>query len=153
MLKGLHCLPIHKRIIFKILLLTYKSLNDCAPSHQTTNKILLHIKQPARSLRSSSDTLNLIRPVPKLKTYDQWPNVLSLFVLQNYGTISHLISENLHLLLSSNPNSNTTSSYLIKNYNIHMYMCMYSHVCLCVCMCVHVCIYLCLYIIYTSVSL
>ncbi|XP_068675290.1 uncharacterized protein [Montipora foliosa] len=35
-LKALHWLPVEKRIIFKILLMTYKTLNGLAPSYLTT---------------------------------------------------------------------------------------------------------------------
>ena len=35
-LKALHWLPIEKQIIFKILLMTYKTLNGLAPSYLTT---------------------------------------------------------------------------------------------------------------------
>ena len=61
-LKALHWLPVEKRIIFKILLMTYKTLNGLAPSYLTTIITPYH---PTRKLRSSSrSTLQ----VPRVKT-------------------------------------------------------------------------------------
>ncbi|XP_068708175.1 uncharacterized protein [Montipora foliosa] len=61
-LKALHWLPVEKRIIFKILLMTYKTLNGLAPSYLTT---LITRYRPTRKLRSSSrSTLQ----VPRWKT-------------------------------------------------------------------------------------
>ena len=61
-LKALHLLPVEKRIIFKILLMTYKTLNGLAPSSLTT---LITRDHPTRRLRSSSrSTLQ----VPRVKT-------------------------------------------------------------------------------------
>ena len=61
-LKALHCLPVEKQIIFKILLMTYKALNGLAPSYLTT---LITSYHPTRKLRSSSrSTLQ----VPRVKT-------------------------------------------------------------------------------------
>ena len=53
------------RIIFKILLLTYKALNGQAPSYI---KHLLKYRNSGRVLRSSNKHL-LDEPVAKLKTY------------------------------------------------------------------------------------
>ena len=61
-LKALHWLPVEKRIIFKILLMTYKTLNGLAPSYLKT---LITRYHPTRKLRSSSrSTLQ----VPRVKT-------------------------------------------------------------------------------------
>ena len=61
-LKALQWLPIEKRIIFKILLMTFKTLNGLAPSYLTT---LITRYHPTRKLRSSSrSTLQ----VPRVKT-------------------------------------------------------------------------------------
>ncbi|KAL9951157.1 hypothetical protein ACROYT_G043774 [Oculina patagonica] len=59
-LRELHWLPVRKRIIFKILLLTFKVLNDLAPSYLAE---LINIHRPIRSLRSNNDHLRLQRPV------------------------------------------------------------------------------------------
>ena len=64
-LKELHWLPIQQRIIYKILTLTYKTLNSDAPMYL---KDLLQRYKPARNLRSASKNLLLV-PKFKLKTY------------------------------------------------------------------------------------
>uniref|UniRef100_A0A8C5QWU8 Reverse transcriptase domain-containing protein n=1 Tax=Leptobrachium leishanense TaxID=445787 RepID=A0A8C5QWU8_9ANUR len=56
--ESLHWLPIHCRIKFKILILTYKTLTNSAP-HYLSSLITKYI--PARSLRSNSD-LRLASP-------------------------------------------------------------------------------------------
>ena len=53
-LKQLHWLPVEKRIKFKLLLLTYKALNELTPSYITD---LLSPYVPARNLRSSDQHL------------------------------------------------------------------------------------------------
>ena len=65
-LKSLHWLLIHLRILFKLLLLTFKALNDAGPAYL---KDLLDPYQPHRALRSSSDPLRLSIPVTRLMTY------------------------------------------------------------------------------------
>ena len=62
---NLHWLPVNYRIIFKILLITYKALNDLAPSYV---RDLLTPYTPSRQLRSSSKDLLSI-PHFNLKTY------------------------------------------------------------------------------------
>ena len=56
-LKELHWLPVSQRVEFKILLYTYKALNDQAPSYI---RDLLEIYQPARNLRSSKNSKQLV---------------------------------------------------------------------------------------------
>ena len=58
LLKALHWLPIHQRLDFKILLLTYKCLNGQAPEYLIS---LLQTYKPPRALRSSSKEL-LVEP-------------------------------------------------------------------------------------------
>ena len=53
-LKDLHWLPVKERVNFKILLLTYKALNDLTPSYI---KDLLKSYTPTRCLRSKSQNL------------------------------------------------------------------------------------------------
>ena len=60
----LHWLPVHSRIIFKLLLLVYKALNGKAPSYICS---LLSHRECARSLPSSGQEL-LTVPLAKLKT-------------------------------------------------------------------------------------
>lgn len=64
-LMELHWLPVDYRIIFKILLLTYKVLNGKAPDYLVA---LLEPYVPRRNLRSSSRLL-LAEPLYNLKTY------------------------------------------------------------------------------------
>ena len=61
----LHWLPVHSRIIFKLLLLVYKALNGKAPSYISS---LLSHRRCFRSLRSSGQEL-LTVPLAKLKAY------------------------------------------------------------------------------------
>ena len=61
----LHWLPVHFRIIFKLLLIVYKALNGKAPSY--IYKLLSYRNFP-RSLRTSGQEL-LTVPLAKLKTY------------------------------------------------------------------------------------
>ena len=61
-LKKLHWLPVNDRITFKLLLLTYKSLNGLAPVY--INELLYHYT-PCRSLRSSDSNFLAI---PKTAT-------------------------------------------------------------------------------------
>ena len=65
LLKELHWLPVEQRIIFKILLLTFKALNNLYPSYISD---LLETYKPTKSLRSSSRNLLAI-PRSKLKSY------------------------------------------------------------------------------------
>ena len=64
-LYNLHWLPVEQRIIFKILLLTFKILNDQAPSYLCD---LVETYVPTRSLRSSSQNL-LTKRSFNLKSY------------------------------------------------------------------------------------
>ena len=53
-LENLHWLPIRYRIQFKLLLLTWKALNDMAPSYISD---LIKLHSPSRQLRSSDKRL------------------------------------------------------------------------------------------------
>ena len=64
-LQELHWLPIQYRIIFKILLLVYKSLNGASPSYLAQ---LLHYLSSTRSSRSVNNEL-LMQPRSYTKTY------------------------------------------------------------------------------------
>ena len=64
-LMELHWLPVKYRIMFKILVLTYRCLHDLAPPYLSD---LLSAHQPTRNLRSSKDNL-LTVPRTKLSTY------------------------------------------------------------------------------------
>ena len=56
LLESLHWLPVRHRIVFKLLLLVYKSLNKLAPQYL---RDCLTIYTPRRSLRASNDPLRL----------------------------------------------------------------------------------------------
>ena len=64
LMKKLHWLPVDQRIIYKILLLTYKALNDLAPEYL---RELVIPYCPVRNLRSA-DLLELEVPKTRLKT-------------------------------------------------------------------------------------
>lgn len=61
-LKGLHWLPVESRAKYKILVHTYKALQQTSPMYI---KDLLHRHQPARSLRSQS---GLLLDIPRSRT-------------------------------------------------------------------------------------
>ena len=66
-LRSLHWLPLKKRIIFKILLMTFKVLNGLAPSYLSD---LLVVQKPLRKLRSNSNnSICLSTPRYKTETY------------------------------------------------------------------------------------
>ena len=65
-LKDPHWFPVTERINFKILLLTFKSINLMAPKYLSGLLVLYH---PTRSLRSANKSL-LVQPRFKLKTYE-----------------------------------------------------------------------------------
>ena len=59
-LQNRHWLPIEKRIIFKINVLTFRAMHGTAPQYLAD---LLHIHTPSRKLRSSSKALlSVVRP-------------------------------------------------------------------------------------------
>ncbi|XP_064197248.1 uncharacterized protein LOC135257969 [Anguilla rostrata] len=64
-LQDLHWLPVKQRIEFKILLTTYKALNNLAPPYLSD---LLHHHVPSRSLRASNANL-LQTPRTKRRTW------------------------------------------------------------------------------------
>ena len=65
LLYDLHWLPVRQRILFKILLITYKAVNNLAPNYITD---LIQFKMPGRyRLRSGND--NLLLENIRYKTY------------------------------------------------------------------------------------
>jgi hypothetical protein len=64
-IKDLHWLPIKKRIMFKLLLIVYKSLNNAAPSYLSE---LLQPYHPKANLRSGTRGL-LAVPKSRLKSF------------------------------------------------------------------------------------
>ena len=67
MLRNLHWLPVHERTRFKILLMTFKCLNQLTLSY--LRDLLIHYR-PLRTLRSSDKKL-LVQPRRHLKTYGE----------------------------------------------------------------------------------
>ena len=65
-LMQLPWLPVEQRIIFKINLICFKILNNSAPDYLVD---LIHVYEPARYLRSSSDKWRLVIKPYSLKTY------------------------------------------------------------------------------------
>ena len=61
----LHWLPVKQRITYKILLMTFKALNNIGPNYL---KVLLNPSVPSRSLRSSSKNLMVV-PKTNTKTF------------------------------------------------------------------------------------
>ena len=62
----LYWLLVKQRIIFKINLICFKILNNLAPDYLVD---LIHVYEPARCLRSSSDKWRLVIKPYNLKTY------------------------------------------------------------------------------------
>ncbi|XP_072022019.1 uncharacterized protein [Amphiura filiformis] len=68
LLSALHWLPVQQRIIYKLLLYVYKTLNHLAPDYLNT---CLHIYHPTRNLRSVNDFLRLDYPKAHLRAGDR----------------------------------------------------------------------------------
>ena len=66
-LKELHWLPVHQRIAYKILTLTYKCLNGQGP--QYLRELLPPYVQCRQGLRSHNQQDLLLRPLTRLKTF------------------------------------------------------------------------------------
>ena len=64
-LKELHWLPVHQRILFKVLVVAYKALHDLAPKYITDK---LEVYAPRRNLRSSHKE-SLVVPRHKTQSY------------------------------------------------------------------------------------
>ena len=66
-LRELHWLPVESRIIFKVLLITFKIIHGLCPAYLSS---LLQLYQPQRSLRSSSKLLFTV-PTVNSATYGE----------------------------------------------------------------------------------
>ena len=91
-LKELHWLPVESRIKFKVMLFTYKALNELAPSYLTS---LLSIPDHSRKLRSSTSTDLAIPRTFKVKMSDRAFSVFAPKLwktvdpgIQNYPSLS-----------------------------------------------------------------
>jgi len=100
LLSNLHWLTIHKRINFKVAILTYKVLSTQQPAY-LYNRISYH--QASRSLRSSSQSL---LQVPRVKPISDV--VLSPLLLLISGIIYLPPLKYLHHLTPSNVTSKHT---------------------------------------------
>ena len=74
LLHNLHWLPMRQRIIFKLLLLVYKSLNNLAPKYLSD---CLEIYVPGKRTRSSKDPLKLTYLTKRKLTGDRTFTVAS----------------------------------------------------------------------------
>ena len=83
-LKDLHWLPVESRIIYKLMLLTFKALNNQAPKYLCE---LISIKKPSRSLRSNT---SIVLHRKKANTVTMAKDH-SIMLLLNSGTSSHLM--------------------------------------------------------------
>ena len=68
LLNSLHWLPLKQRIIFKLLLFVYRTLNNQAPEYLSN---CLNLYTPTRSLRSASDPLRLTYSVTRTLAGDR----------------------------------------------------------------------------------
>ena len=68
LLNSLHWLPLKQRIIFKLLLFVYRTLNNQAPEYLRN---CLNLYTPTRSLRSASDPLRLTYSVTRTLAGDR----------------------------------------------------------------------------------
>ncbi len=80
-LKDLHWLPVRQRILFKVLVVTYKALHDLAPSH-ISDLIVPYV--PTRSL-CSSNKQQLV--VPRYNTEFYGAPAFSIFAPAEYNKL------------------------------------------------------------------
>ena len=112
-LSSVHWLPVHYRIQYKTLLLTWKGLNNMAPSYITE---LLSPYTPTRSLTSSDKSLLV---VPRTKSF--WVIVLFLLLLQNCGILYLLICVKLHLFIISSVDSKISYSIMPMSVKVNWF--------------------------------
>ena len=86
-LKDLHWLPIKSRIIFKILLSTYKALNGLSPTYLTSP---FNAYKPARSIRSSGQ---LLLQVPDVKTCTYGQRCFSFYATKLWNDLPFYIKQ------------------------------------------------------------
>ena len=103
-LRDLRWLPVHERILFKILLMTFKCLNQLAPSY--LSDLLIHYR-PLRALRSSDKEL-LVQPRCHLKTYGE--RAFSFIAPKLWNTLPMSIKR----CKSVEPFKSTLKTYLFK---------------------------------------
>lgn len=105
-LRQLHWLPVEQRIKFKLLVITFKALNDLAPDYLQE---LLTLHRPPRSLRSAEKNLLV---VPRTKS--------SLVTSRSFSVAAPILWNNLPTDIRCNSNFTTFKSqvktYLFKEY-------------------------------------
>ncbi len=106
LMKQLHWLPISQRIIYKIILITYKSLNGSAPDYINN---MLKPYTPSANLRSSSKGLLTI---PSVKLVNYGERSFSYAAPKLWNELPEYIrkSENLSILKTR------LKTYLFKQY-------------------------------------
>ena len=97
---------VEQRIVFKILLLTFKSLNDLGPSYI---RDLLHAVEPSRNLWSSPCNL-LVTPRSRLKFYGDHAFSVSAPKLWNN------LPEHIKCSLDLTSFKSNLKTYLFKRY-------------------------------------
>ena len=93
-LRGLHWLPVEEKIVLKINLITFKTLNGSGPRYLED---ILKFYHQSRTLRSSRDHLRLEEPNFNMKTYGQ--RAFSVAAPRLYGTSSPLKFERVLRML------------------------------------------------------
>ena len=81
-LRALHWLPVEQRIVYKILLMTFKCLHGQAPEYLTS---LLHEHKPTRQLRSSASVM-LDQPSTKSRFSERASSVCAPMLWNSLST-------------------------------------------------------------------
>ena len=87
LLKSLHRLPVRSRIVFKILLLTYKNVNGQSPTYLTS---LIKCYKPVHSFCSSD---RLLLQVPNVSTATYGQRTFSFCALKLWNTLPQTIKQ------------------------------------------------------------
>ena len=104
---SLHWLPVRQRIAFKVMLMTFKSLNNLGPEYLQELLILYH---PTRTLRSSSSPLLLDVPRTRLKTFGD--RSFSVFV----PNVWNKLPENIRICQTTSSFKTALKTFLFSNY-------------------------------------
>ena len=112
-LKKMHWLPVHKRNIFKLLVLTYRSIRSTAPQYLSS---LLRSHQPSRTLRFASQALTVDRT--RLDTYGSRAFSMAGPALCNEQPHAIKCAETL-----SSFKSQSKKTYLLPNFYCVSYFC------------------------------
>ena len=136
MLKNVHWLPVKLRITFKILLLTYKILNEQSPSYPTS---LISSYKPVRSLRSSD---HLLLQVPNVMTATYGQRTFSYCALKLWNGLPKSLKESETVTIFKKklkPGSHLRDKHNTSEISISISTRKKEHVpfflCLCLCLC------------------